>query len=396
MKNGVLVQTELAEGLPPIRGDRVELQQVILNLILNALEAMSEMSEGSARIADQRRARPSRATCLSRCAIPGPGLAPADARASLQRLLHDQTERLGAGAIDLPFDHRSAWRTIVGERQFARRRGLSIHVARPFRYNSASVALSLRPTWRQQGQIRHRPPRVLRSCRSPTTARQASTSASTTTSCSTMGGLFEGAHLLRSNISDWTDRQLWKAYVITFEFRMGAAGFAPFATGEETQGAPLMILRARKTEPQERRPSGVSVPARTQPPLKARHQTSGRFAARWVISARIRSRRSSQASSRARWGPHQSNVARLVLREQGHIRRSRRWGRGVVKPSIEVWATGFSFLAKRAILSEQNHGVGRLPKIRYLPRRLNTPRRRVLPLDSASPQERVHTSLTAY
>ena len=46
MKNGVSVQTDLAEGLPPIQGDRVELQQVILNLILNAIEAMSEMSEG--------------------------------------------------------------------------------------------------------------------------------------------------------------------------------------------------------------------------------------------------------------------------------------------------------------------------------------------------------------
>ena len=46
MKNGVSVQTDLAEGLPLVRGDRVELQQVILNLILNALEAMSEMSEG--------------------------------------------------------------------------------------------------------------------------------------------------------------------------------------------------------------------------------------------------------------------------------------------------------------------------------------------------------------
>src|SRR5271166_5802194 len=46
MKNGVLVQTDLAEGLPLIQGDRVELQQVILNLILNAIEAMSEMSEG--------------------------------------------------------------------------------------------------------------------------------------------------------------------------------------------------------------------------------------------------------------------------------------------------------------------------------------------------------------
>ena len=50
MKNGVSVQTELAEGLPLVSGDRVELQQVILNLILNALEAMSEISEGPRRL----------------------------------------------------------------------------------------------------------------------------------------------------------------------------------------------------------------------------------------------------------------------------------------------------------------------------------------------------------
>jgi signal transduction histidine kinase len=47
VKNGVSVQTQLAEGLPLIHGDRVQLQQVILNLILNAVEAMSGGSEGS-------------------------------------------------------------------------------------------------------------------------------------------------------------------------------------------------------------------------------------------------------------------------------------------------------------------------------------------------------------
>jgi C4-dicarboxylate-specific signal transduction histidine kinase len=46
MKNGVSAQTELVEGLPLVHGDRIELQQVILNLILNAIEAVSEMSEG--------------------------------------------------------------------------------------------------------------------------------------------------------------------------------------------------------------------------------------------------------------------------------------------------------------------------------------------------------------
>jgi signal transduction histidine kinase len=47
MKNNVLVQTQLAEGLPLIQGDRVQLQQVILNLIVNAVEAMNGVSERS-------------------------------------------------------------------------------------------------------------------------------------------------------------------------------------------------------------------------------------------------------------------------------------------------------------------------------------------------------------
>ena len=47
MKNGVSVRTELTEGLPLIRGDRVQLQQVIVNLLLNAIEAMSGMKGGT-------------------------------------------------------------------------------------------------------------------------------------------------------------------------------------------------------------------------------------------------------------------------------------------------------------------------------------------------------------
>jgi C4-dicarboxylate-specific signal transduction histidine kinase len=46
VKNDVSVNSELADGLPLVRGDRVHLQQVILNLIINAIEAMSSVSEG--------------------------------------------------------------------------------------------------------------------------------------------------------------------------------------------------------------------------------------------------------------------------------------------------------------------------------------------------------------
>ena len=45
LRHGVSVQTDLATDLPLIAGDRVELQQVILNLIVNAIEAMSRLDQ---------------------------------------------------------------------------------------------------------------------------------------------------------------------------------------------------------------------------------------------------------------------------------------------------------------------------------------------------------------
>jgi PAS domain S-box-containing protein len=47
LRQGVSLQTQLATGLPLIEGDRIQLQQVILNLTLNAVEAMSSVEEGA-------------------------------------------------------------------------------------------------------------------------------------------------------------------------------------------------------------------------------------------------------------------------------------------------------------------------------------------------------------
>ena len=45
IKTGVTVRTQLAPCLPPIHGNRVQLQQVMLNLIVNAIQAMSGVAE---------------------------------------------------------------------------------------------------------------------------------------------------------------------------------------------------------------------------------------------------------------------------------------------------------------------------------------------------------------
>src|SRR5262249_51132137 len=45
-RNGVSIQTRLADGLFAVQGDRVQLQQVVLNLILNAVEAMGSVEVG--------------------------------------------------------------------------------------------------------------------------------------------------------------------------------------------------------------------------------------------------------------------------------------------------------------------------------------------------------------
>ncbi|OQP87121.1 serine/threonine protein kinase [Rhizobium rhizosphaerae] len=42
-RNEIHLRTEMDDALPPVMGDRVQLQQVVLNFVLNAIEAMAEM-----------------------------------------------------------------------------------------------------------------------------------------------------------------------------------------------------------------------------------------------------------------------------------------------------------------------------------------------------------------
>jgi FixJ family two-component response regulator len=45
LEKGVTVRLSLVDGLSPVQGDRVQLQQVVLNLILNAVQAMSSVDD---------------------------------------------------------------------------------------------------------------------------------------------------------------------------------------------------------------------------------------------------------------------------------------------------------------------------------------------------------------
>ena len=70
------VQTQLQDGLPLIQGDRVQLQQVILNLIINAVEALGEAADAPRELLISTGTEGSGDVCVA-VGDSGPGLEPA-------------------------------------------------------------------------------------------------------------------------------------------------------------------------------------------------------------------------------------------------------------------------------------------------------------------------------
>ena len=98
-KNGVSVHVRTAEGLSPVRGDRVQLQQVMLNLILNSIEAMTsaDVSERKLEITTESRHRDG---LLVAIANSGPGVAAND----LERVFKSFSHYKGRWSQDRPLD----------------------------------------------------------------------------------------------------------------------------------------------------------------------------------------------------------------------------------------------------------------------------------------------------
>ena len=94
-KNGVSLQMRLAESLPLIQGDRIQIQQVILNLTINAVEAISQMGEGPRELLLSTEAEQGRVLVAIRDS--GPGLAQANPERVFEAFYTTKSGGLGIG-----------------------------------------------------------------------------------------------------------------------------------------------------------------------------------------------------------------------------------------------------------------------------------------------------------
>ena len=93
--NGVSVRTQLAEGLPPVQGDRVQLQQVVLNLIINAIDAMRDVGDGTRELLVSSHNEPDGVSVEVRDS--GPGFAPAALECVFEPFYTTKPEGMGLG-----------------------------------------------------------------------------------------------------------------------------------------------------------------------------------------------------------------------------------------------------------------------------------------------------------
>lgn len=95
-KNGVWVQTPRTEALPLVRADRVQVRQVILNLITNAIEAMREINEGDRELLISARTDGSDNVVVT-FRDTGPGLEPNSADRVFEAFYTTKSDGMGMG-----------------------------------------------------------------------------------------------------------------------------------------------------------------------------------------------------------------------------------------------------------------------------------------------------------
>ena len=125
-ENGVSMQTRLASGMAPVHGDRVQLQQVVLNLILNAVEAMNSVEAAERELlitTDQSQANGT----LVAVRDSGPGIDPKHLELAFGAFYTHEIQRNGNGSVNLQIDYNCSWRPAVGRCDRAQRRSISVY-----------------------------------------------------------------------------------------------------------------------------------------------------------------------------------------------------------------------------------------------------------------------------
>ena len=148
----VALHLDVPAGLPPVHGDRVQIQQVLLNLILNGMDAL----EGAGH--------PDRSvTVAAQCIAPAsveisvvdrrPRHRGESAGAHLRAVLHHQVQRHRDGAVDLAQHRRKPPRPTLGREQRQPWRHVSLYLADRARDSLTSGAAgSRRKTPGRRGQ----------------------------------------------------------------------------------------------------------------------------------------------------------------------------------------------------------------------------------------------------
>ena len=122
----VSLRAELALSPPMILGDRVQLQQVIINLVMNGIEAMQSVTDRSRELVIRSGHDETHEVIVSVTDC-GLGISAENADRLFNAFFTTKSGGMGMGLLDLPFDHRSSRRPNLGYGQLAPRCHVSVH-----------------------------------------------------------------------------------------------------------------------------------------------------------------------------------------------------------------------------------------------------------------------------
>ena len=104
LRKGVSLRTELSPELPPVLGDRVKVQQVLLNLIVNAMEAVGDVNDRPRQLLIRSEMEdPNRV--LVAVVDSGVGITAEAMKRLFEPFFTTKATRGGHGIVHQPFDH---------------------------------------------------------------------------------------------------------------------------------------------------------------------------------------------------------------------------------------------------------------------------------------------------